>query len=231
MSLLAELAIITIVGGIVSLDTTACWQVMISQPLVSCAILGCLLGNMEMGMTMGIIMQIPWLLEMPVGGTRNSEGNLGSLIAAGMAIHFVNHSITTPNIAIVFSVLWGLIVSWLGWKFVESMRKSNAKLAYMAEKAAESTNFARIAWLNLAGIVYAFTIGAVVMITSYLLGVLVYSKFVAYVPEFFEYPFGYAKIGLLALAAGTMISMFLTRKNIIYFVGGLLITIILIFNF
>ncbi|MBN1154015.1 PTS sugar transporter subunit IIC [candidate division KSB1 bacterium] len=226
MNLLTELLIITIFGGIVSLDTTACFQIMISQPLVSCTLVGWAFGYTELGLLMGILMQTPWLLEMPIGGAKNSEGNLGSLVAAGLAIHFVNNSITLTNIAIVFAVVWGLVVSWIGWKFVESMRRSNVKLSYLADKAAEKINLSRISWLHLIGTVYAFWIGAIVTFVSFLLGTLLYSRLVAYVPDFFDVPFGYAKFGLMALGVGAMISMFLNRRNLIYFVGGVVISLI-----
>lgn len=229
MNLLSELLIITLFGGIVMLDTTACWQIMISQPLVSCTLLGWMFGNTEMGLLMGILMQTPWLLEAPVGGTKISEGNLGSLLAAGIAIHFVNHSITASNIALVFAILWGLLVSVLGWKFVESMRRSNVRLSYLADKAATKVNLSRITWLHLIGILYAFWIGAIISNVGYLAGVLLYSRLVAYIPDFFDVPFGYAKYGLMALAVGTMVSMFLTRKNILYFLGGLIISSIVAF--
>ena len=50
------------------LDTTIAFQVMISQPIFSCPILGWLLGDPLTGMEIGAMMQLLWLNNIPAGG-------------------------------------------------------------------------------------------------------------------------------------------------------------------
>lgn len=226
-----ELIIISLFGGIVAMDTTASWQVMISQPLVACSIIGLLFGNPQLGLLVGILLELPWLTEIPAGGTHISEGNLGSIVAAGLAIRLVEHEINTENIVLIFSILWGILVTWIGEKLVESMRKTNVMFAYRADKAAAQANYKKITLLNIGGIGHALSLGTLLVAISYSIGTLILSKLVALVPPFFDQAFGYGKIGMLALGAGTMIGMFLRRENLRYFLVGLIIALLIYFIF
>ncbi len=229
MNFIAELFIISLGGGIVAMDTTASWQFMISQPLVACTAIGFVLGNPSLGLLMGILLQLPWLLEIPAGGAHSSEGNIGSYVSAALAIHFVSHQVNTENIAIVSSILWGLVISWIGGKLVDTMRKSNIRLAHRAERAAESGNDKQITWTNMTGVANAFGLGFFIVIVAFSTGALWYSKIVASIPSYFDQSFGFCKIGILAMGAGCMISMFLTRQSLKYWMIGLMASILIYF--
>lgn len=223
MNFWLELIIIAIAGGVVAIDTTASWQIIISQPLIACTIVGYLLGNYQIGLIIGILLQLPWLIDIPAGAAYKSDGNMGALISAGLAIHLVEHQINTPNISIVFAIACGVLVSWIGAKLVISMRKRNVIFAYRADEAARVGKYKKITLLNIAGIGSAFTMGAILMIVSFTVGVILLSKLVAFIPPYFDEGFGYGKIGILAFGLGTMITMFLSKKDIKYFLIGLVI--------
>lgn len=218
-----ELIIISIVGGIVAIDTTASWQAMISQPLVACTAIGIIFGQPKLGFMIGILLELPWLTEIPAGGSHVSEGNVGSLVAAGLSIHLVQHQVNSVNIAVVFSILYGLWVTWIGGKLVKSMRRTNVMFAYRADKAAEHANYKKITLLNMGGVGHAFSLGFFLVAISFSIGAFLLTKLVAFIPPFFNQAFGYAKIGLLALGVGTMIGMFFTRENFRYLLSGLLL--------
>jgi len=231
MDLWVEFLLICLFGGIVAIDTTASWQVMISQPLAACTIIGFLLGDPQTGLLLGILMQLPWLIEIPAGGSHTSEGNIGALVAAGLTIHLVHFQINTLNIALVFSISWSLWISWVGGKLVDSMRRTNVMFAYRADKVAVEGNLKRLTLLNMGGVGHAYFLGFFLAGISFLLGVLVLSRLVAFVPSFFDTAFGYAKIGMIALGAGTLFSMFISRGNYRNFVIGLAVAGVVYFIF
>ncbi|MDZ7376332.1 MAG: PTS sugar transporter subunit IIC, partial [candidate division KSB1 bacterium] len=64
MELFPTLLLVSFIGGIVAMDTAAAWQIMISQPVVACPLLGWLLGDVELGLTIGILLELPWLINI-----------------------------------------------------------------------------------------------------------------------------------------------------------------------
>ena len=228
MEFLTDLIIISIFGGFVAIDTAAGWQLMFSQPLVSCTLIGLFLGNPGTGFLIGILFQLPWLAEIPAGGTHTSEGNIGSLAGAGLAIHLIQNQVNTENIILVIALLWGVLVGWLGGKFVNSMRKRNVFFVYRADRAADDVNTKQISFLHIGGVIHAFLMGFSLLGISFSVGVLFLGRLAAFIPSFFDKPFEYSKIGMLALGVGTMLSMFLRQRNVPYFVIGLILSLIVL---
>jgi len=58
---------IALLAGLILLDSTALMQVMISQPLVSCSLIGLAAGEPAVGFNMGIAFQLLFLSDLPIG--------------------------------------------------------------------------------------------------------------------------------------------------------------------
>jgi mannose/fructose/N-acetylgalactosamine-specific phosphotransferase system component IIC len=231
MEFLSEIIIISIVGGFIAIDTTAAWQLFFSRPLVACSLLGFFWGQFETGVTTGILLELPWLLEIPAGGSKIAENNLGAIVSAGVAIHLVKNGINTPNIVIVFAIVWGLSVNWVGSRLVRSMRRMNVMFAYRADNAAKELDLKKISLLHIGGILNAFSLGALIVSVFYILGCVLIEPLVAFIPPFFDDAFSYAKIGLMALGVATVVHLFFTRKKAIYLIAGLLFSLIVFLIF
>lgn len=228
MEFLTDLIIISIFGGFVAIDTAAGWQLMFSQPLVACTLIGVFLGNPATGFLVGILFQLPWLAEIPAGGTHTSEGNVGSLAGAGLAIHLLQNQVNTENIILVIAILWGVLVGWIGGKLVNSMRKRNVFFLYRADRAADKANIKRISLLHIGGVSHAFLTGFTLLGISFSVGVILLGRMAAFIPSFFDKPFEYSKIGMLALGVGTMLSMFLRQRNVPYFFIGIILSLLVL---
>ncbi len=231
MEFLTDLIIISIFGGFVAIDTAAGWQLMFSQPLVSCTLIGVFWGNPGIGFLVGILFQLPWLAEIPAGGTHTSEGNVGSLAGAGLAIHLLENQVNTENIILVIALLWGTLVGWSGGKFVNSMRKRNVFFVYRADSAAHNVNTKQISLLHIGGVSHAFLIGFSLLAISFSIGAIFLGRMTAFIPSFFDKPFEYSKIGMLALGVGTMLSMFLRQRNVPYFFIGIILSLLVLLIF
>ncbi|MDW7682140.1 MAG: PTS sugar transporter subunit IIC, partial [bacterium] len=140
MDAISSLFIISIIGGIVAIDTTAAWQMMISQPVVICPLIGFIFGQPEIGVTLGIILELPWLVNVPSGGKHGSEGNLGAVAAAAIAVYFANRQLNTDNIIIIAAALYAIGVARLGNYLVERVRKINLSLIHRADISAASAD-------------------------------------------------------------------------------------------
>jgi len=62
-----DILLFCLMGGIVSADTDSAWQSMVSQPLIACSIAGMLMGDLALGCVVGVLLQLPYLVELPVG--------------------------------------------------------------------------------------------------------------------------------------------------------------------
>jgi mannose/fructose/N-acetylgalactosamine-specific phosphotransferase system component IIC len=58
---------VSLLAGLILLDGTALMQVMISQPLVSCTIIGLAAGEPAAGINMGMAFQLLFLSDLPIG--------------------------------------------------------------------------------------------------------------------------------------------------------------------
>ncbi len=122
-----DLAVVSVWGGIVALDTTAALQILLSRPLVACSVAGFLLGGFPAGFLVGLIFELLYLDELPVGGAFFNEGNVGATIAAGLAV-LLERSTGRPELALFLAALTGLAMSKAGGRIVELMRQVNTRI-------------------------------------------------------------------------------------------------------
>jgi mannose/fructose/N-acetylgalactosamine-specific phosphotransferase system component IIC len=213
MEYFPEVLLVCLIGGLVSIDTAAAWQVMISQPVFACPVIGMIFGNVEMGIMMGVLLELPWLINIPTGGTHGSEGNLGAVVATALGIYLFDKQVNTENIIIIVSVLFSLIVSRGGRHLVEFMRDENTRLLYNADRAASVADLQKITLLHLMGVVYAFILGIVLVGISFTIGVLILPALVGFIPKYFDFAFGIAKYGILGVGFGVIATLFISRDT------------------
>jgi len=176
-----EILLASIWGGIVAMDTTAALQLMISHPLVSCSVIGILLGNFPLGFFIGILLELPWLYEMPIGTARFAEGNVGSTAAAAVAIHLVDET-GRLEVGICLAVFVGVLVSIIGGTLVVYMRHQNARLVegLLIKKGLTPNS---ITLDQLIGVSIAFLLGAVLTAGSlYFFGYLLLPRLISFLP-------------------------------------------------
>ncbi len=115
-------------GGVVALDTTAVLQIMVSRPMVACSVIGLILGNFQLGFTIGILLELLYISELPVGGANFAESNVGSAAAAAIAILTVRQFPDRVNIVIAGALLLAAVISWCGGNLVRYMRQINGRV-------------------------------------------------------------------------------------------------------
>lgn len=108
-----------IIGIIVlfSFDTTLFLQSMISQPIISCQIIGFFVGNYELGLAVGGITQLFYLAYLPIGGARIPDPQ----IAPNLIVLFLAPEIS--SIELIGLWLPVIIVISIGFMFVTSIER------------------------------------------------------------------------------------------------------------
>lgn len=83
--ILATVFGIACVGSLIGLDRTAVGQFMISQPIVAGPFTGWLLGDPTSGFVIGAVLELIWVLDMPVGTFVPADSTIGAVSATAIA--------------------------------------------------------------------------------------------------------------------------------------------------
>jgi PTS system mannose-specific IIC component len=207
-----EILAVSLWGGLVALDTTAAFQILVSHPLVSCSIVGLMLGNFSLGFVIGIVLELVWLNEIPVGAAPFAEGNIGATVAAAVAVMTVEQ--TTRSGAVLFlSLMIGVLISVIGGRLVIFVRYVNSNLYHkLIEDQALSVR--RIVQTHYTGIFFSFILGFFLTMTSVLLFAKVLFPALIYViPERLDPALDLAMTAFLGVGCGVLFYMFFRRKK------------------
>ncbi|MCK6621471.1 MAG: PTS sugar transporter subunit IIC [Calditrichaceae bacterium] len=146
--------LLSLLIGFLGLDTTIAFQVLISQPIFACPILGWLLGNPALGMEIGIMMQLIWLNVLPVGAAVFLEGNIASMVTCAIAIQF--EELNLPNLVFTAAFVIGMAVSYLGAQLTVLDRKLNGLILKLTLEAAQKASLKQIALLDFTSVLIYF---------------------------------------------------------------------------
>lgn len=202
-----ELLAVSLWGGVVSADTTAALQIMISQPLISCSVVGLILGNFPLGFTIGILLELVWLHEIPAGTARFSEGNVGATVAAALAI------ITTQKTgrvipAVAVSLLVAIVVSMLAGRLVIWMRTMNNRL-YDEVINAPNVSIRQVEWAHTKGIILAFSLGFFTTGISILaLAPILMPRVISFIPASMDRVLEPISVAFLGVGCGVLLFLF-----------------------
>jgi len=73
------------IGGLIGLDRTALGQFMFSQPIVAGPLVGWILGDPMTGIIIGTVLELIWVLDMPVGSFVPANSTISSIAATAIA--------------------------------------------------------------------------------------------------------------------------------------------------
>ncbi len=210
--MLVDLAVISLWGGLVALDTTAAFQVLISHPLVSGAVIGLLLGNFPLGFAIGVILELVWLAEFPVGAAPFSEGNIGAAVAAAAAIIAADRT-GRPEISESFALLVGVLMSMIGGHLVVLLRRANGRL-YQNILDNKKLTIKMVERYHFSAIVLAFLSGMLLTsISVAFFGFLFLPAIIAYLPKTIDIFVAPVNAAFLGIGCGVLFYLFLSRKN------------------
>lgn len=73
-------------GGLIGLDRTAVGQFMVSQPLVAGSLVGAVLGDAAGGLIIGAVLQLLWVMDLPIGTFVPANATIMTIFATGSAV-------------------------------------------------------------------------------------------------------------------------------------------------
>lgn len=203
-----------LIGGMVSVDTDTFLQSMLSQPLIACAFIGLLFDNFTLGLTVGMLMQLPFLTEIPVGGRNLSFGDLGAYVASGLAIFFSEKIGGSENTILVAAILWGIFISYTTSPLLKYRRNFNLLLVHKADKAAKRGGLSQISFYHYLGVVAVFIFGVVYCWVFFELGEKIIIYMMDKIPSQMESKLVLIKPILFGAGIGAMMYSFINKKTV-----------------
>lgn len=153
-----EVFLAALVGAFISLDRTAFLQIMISQPLVAGTLVGFSLGDPLTGLTVGSILELLWIGDVPMGSSVPPNETAAAVIATSINILTRDTLAAQPSPIqiMVFSVLLSIPLAVFCQKVDIYVRGYNRRFVLNAERLLESRDFLRIGRENLKGLISFF---------------------------------------------------------------------------
>lgn len=210
--MLTEIVLISLWGGLVALDTTAFLQVMTSRPIVACTVVGLILGNVPLGFTLGLLLELAYITELPVGAAKFDESNVGAVAAAAIAEFAVRRLPERVDAVIVVALVLAIPISRVGGMLVGWMRTVNTRnyTRLLEQRIIKPRD---INGAQLAGISMAFLLGFFGVLISILLFVRVVPYLLSLLPQRYDKILQPAIGGLLAAECVFLAHMFWTQSR------------------
>jgi mannose/fructose/N-acetylgalactosamine-specific phosphotransferase system component IIC len=150
-----DILILTLLGGVLGLDTVSFPQAMLSRPIVGATLAGAFMGDAPAGLLIGATLELFAVDTLPFGASRypewGSAGVIGGAFFAGAGAS-AGGRLTT-------AVMAALVVAWVGgWSMVQ-VRKLNAWWARRRHDAVASGARRTVIGLQVAGLAADFVRG------------------------------------------------------------------------
>jgi len=130
--------LVAVIGGFVDLDSTATWQLMISQPLVAGPLTGLFLGHafgqagmgLKVGLMVRTILQLVWIEKLPLGMNVPPDAALASVLSVALGFT-AGHNYETyveREVCNTVALLLGVILGLAGRSLDIFIRKLNTSI-------------------------------------------------------------------------------------------------------
>jgi mannose/fructose/N-acetylgalactosamine-specific phosphotransferase system component IIC len=122
-------------GSLLSLDRRAAVQAMLAHPVVAAVLAGWALGDLPVGLLVGVLLGLLWSGALPVGGVVPPDETLGAVVGVGVAVLGARAVGAEVLPAAMCGFLSGVPAALLGRRLELVLRRYNGELAARAEKA------------------------------------------------------------------------------------------------
>ena len=211
---------LSLVGGLIALDTTAVLQGLISQPLISGIILGWLTGNITLGLHMGLLLQLLWLNQLPVGAAKIPEGNLASIIAVIVTIRLDVFFGNSQNILILLVILYTLFISWLGTVITTFIRNGNVRLLDFVLRTLKKDHIHILSGVHIGSILLQLAIQTAVIFTAVLIGQRLIHEILLVLPEEWNSIARYIELAVIGSGVGLTLTLYKDKKDVLFLLLG-----------
>lgn len=167
--------ILGIMGGILAVDHRAGWQSLLAQPVFSAAAVGLIIGEIEVALAVGVVLELVYLSIVPMRGARIPDQIAAGVVGAGTAVLLVQNT-GDPRFVFIgaIGVFMGLLAGEAGVRLTAPFFVVQNRMLSGFEFAPDAdgkTTVHRIFWVHAGSIAFIFVVEALLVL---LLGVCGY---------------------------------------------------------
>ncbi len=215
-------AIVFIFGGLVGLDTTAAWQVLFSHPLFACSLLGLVFGQPQLGIFFGVVFELIWLYDLPVGGAKFPEGNQGSFIGFMLTLTFISLTEVALPWLVLLGCVYALVVAYLSGMTILLMRRLNYYFVGRADQYAQAGEAKGIERMHLLALLNTYFYSGFWGLLFYLAGLVILKPLLVLLPPTAPFELVHLQAIFLGVGLAIMGKLFFSRRKILYLILGLI---------
>jgi mannose/fructose/N-acetylgalactosamine-specific phosphotransferase system component IIC len=223
-----ETILVTILGGLVALDKTEAYQSMLSQPFVIGLIVGFFSKDIITGIKIGILVQLIYFWVMPIGTATFPDPAIGGIVGIFGFILLLRSFPHRADSVLFFTLLYTIAFTAFAGRSLIGQRQLNLRLIQKADLYAQKGEISKIDKLFFWGLLGSFGRG-VILTGLGILGIFILLKpivgFFAFLPEYYLRGI---EIPVLGFGIGMMFHLFGKRRNILWFILGISLGIVLL---
>lgn len=183
--IIAEIVLISLVGGFISIDRTAAFQVMISRPVVTSPLIGMMLGDVMAGIQAGLIIELLWIGALPVGASVPPDETIVSILVPAFAIWQKRITGQEGLDALALAMVLTIPLAILAQRLDSRIREKNIASAHAADSFAEEGNIEEVGRECVSGLKRFYLGYSFLIFFSLLLGAAFFPLLYGSLPPFF----------------------------------------------
>lgn len=140
--------LLAVVAG---LDGTAAFQTMVGQPIVMGALIGVVFSNFYAGLFAGLLVQLVWSNELPLGGYVAPDTGVAGFTSALVTASLSHPFFTASGWTLLYGLVVGGLAGWLAVFTTRYIRRFLDRLVPLFDLAAQSGDPSLASRLFIAG--------------------------------------------------------------------------------
>ena len=219
---------IAVLGGIIALDKSA-FHLFFSEPIIICSVAGAYLGDIESGFMLGMIWQLIWLGEIPIGAAVMSDGSTGALVSLGVYLRFLPDYPQLGNFLFVICLLYGVLGAYWGGNFTGDKRKFHNRYLNYVDKFVREVRPKGVESVFFLGLLEQFLSGAFFTWLLFFIFSIPTRFVIQRMPEYWNGLFIDMKSIAIGIGVAVLVNLFWNRKTVFSLILGISIGIVFIF--
>jgi mannose/fructose/N-acetylgalactosamine-specific phosphotransferase system component IIC len=187
-----------------------------------------MLGDVSLGLRLGILLQLLWLNQLPVGGAKVPEGNLAAVVAVILVFMTKQWLNLYPNILIVGVVLYALGVSFLGTKLITLIRNRNILFLEKAIAGLETGKVAILGKMTFIALLVHFVWLVAAVLISVWVGQVVFESLLPSVPLQWEHAARFVEYAIMGSGVGLTLNLYKEKYIQLHIILGMGIGILIL---
>jgi PTS system mannose-specific IIC component len=208
---MASIIFIAFIGAVCSIDITAFGQFMICRPIFCAPIIGFFMGDINIGLWIGMIAEMFWVNAIPMGVIVPVDVSLIGILPT----FWVCKYFTGLNEAAIFGLVLAVPIAYLYREIDIFGKKINIKIMYLAEKGIQNGNNRCIDLSIFTGLFFFIIRAFAFYVLTIIVGGFIYKAIYLLIPGFILLSF--RKAWYLLPAVGFGVALYNLKSTKILF--------------